>query len=295
MGCGRGGLSFSLTLNSRICYLSYYWLLRLLFPIFLCSAVLGGGSKDDNFSFVSWNTSVLIFKEVRKRLMTFVMDSAFSWVQDLCPSLFNGRSHSDRNMGSSDTALEMARFALDILSGSSFCLITIEADSELLQDILAAIFIIDWEFSWVNVPENKFDVDCLRKTETKLSFYEAVHAFRCKACSHLLKVFAVNSRKSLATALVQSIKSIMFVDSKYYSDNFISSCCRWALDIFEVFCQDQVEEQQLLERFLSKNDLWPVWVVPDKMGARLITDNVPIHVSCVVLCFSFCFDQNCVN
>ncbi|XP_057789666.1 E3 ubiquitin-protein ligase listerin [Salvia miltiorrhiza] len=243
---------------------------------FLC-AVLGGGSKDDNVSFVSWNTSVLIFKEVRKRLTTFVMDSAFSWVQDLCSFLFNGRCHLDRSMGSSDTVLEKARFALDILSGSSFCLSTIEPESELLQDILAAIFIIDWESSWVTVSEDKFDEEHLGKTETRLSFYEAVRAFQCKACDQLFKVFAVNSRKGLATALIQSIKCIMFMDNKYFSDDFISSCCRWAVDIFEFFCQDQVEEQQLLEQLLSKNELWPLWAVPDKTETRLRNDNVPIH------------------
>lgn len=222
--------------------------------------------------------------------MTFVLDSAFSWVQDVCSFLFNGRSHPDRSMGSSDDVLEKTRFALDILSGSFFCLIGIEAEHELVQDILAAIFIIDWEFSWVNASDDKFDENRLGKT--KLSFYEAVHAFWCKACDQLLKVFAVNSRKNLAATLIQSLKCIMFMDNKYYTDNFISSCCQWVLGIFEFFCQDQVEEQQLLQLFLSKNEFWPLWVVPDKTGARL-RDEVPIHVSCVVLCFSFPFYQNC--
>lgn len=228
--------------------------------------------------------------------MTFVMDSAFSWVQDLCSFLFNQRSHSEWSMGSSDNVLEKTRFALDILSGSLFCLGTIEAESELVQDILAAIFIIDWEFSWVNVSEGKFDEEQIEKTETRLSFYEAVHAFRCNLCDQLLKGIGVGIRKSLPTTLMQSIKYIMLIDSKYYSDNFISSCCQWALDIFEFFCQDQVEEQQLLDQFLSKNESWPLWVVPDKTGAKLRTDDVPIHVSCVVLCFSlFSISKLCTN
>lgn len=224
--------------------------------------------------------------------MTFVMDSAFSWVQDVYSFLFNGRGHSDWIMGSSDNILEKTRFALDILSGSFFCLISIEAEHELVQDILAAIFIVDWEFSWVKASDDKFDENRLGKIETRLSLYEAVRAFRCKACDHLLKVFAVDSRKSLATTLIQSLKCIMFMDNKYYTDSFISSCCQWVLDISEFFCQDQVEEQQLLELFLSKNEFWPLWVVPDKTGARL-RDNIPIHVSCVVLCFSCPSYQNC--
>ncbi|XP_042045298.1 E3 ubiquitin-protein ligase listerin-like [Salvia splendens] len=228
---------------------------------FLCT-VLGGGSKDDNISFVSWNTSVRIF------LYSTVLGSF----------LFNGRNLSHRSMGSSDTVLEKTHFALDVLRGSSFSLSTVEAESELLQDILAAIFIIDWEFNWVNVSEHKFDEEHSGKTGTRLTFYEAVHDFRCKACGQLLKVFAVNSQKVLATTLTQAIKCMLFMDSIYCSENFISSCCRWALDIFELFCQDQVEEQQLLDQLLSKNELWPLWVVPDKTGARLRTDNVPTQV-----------------
>lgn len=283
-----------LSLDPEKYYLSYYEFLNLHILIFCYSAVLGGGSKDDVISFVSWKTSVLIFKEVLRRLMTFVMDSAFSWVQDLYSFIFNQRSHSEWSMGSSDNVLEKTRFALDILSSSLFCLDTIEAESELVQDILAAIFIIDWEFSWVNVSEGKFDEEQIEKTETRLSFYEAVHAFRPNLCDQLLKGPGVGIRKSLPTTLIRSIKYIMLIDSKYYSDNFISSCCQWALDIFEFFCQDQVEEQQLLEQFLSQNESWPLWVVPDKIGARLRTDDVPIHVSCVVLCFSFSLYQNCV-
>lgn len=257
------------------------------------SAVLGGGSEDDNISFISRNTSVLIFKEVLRRLITFVMDSTFAWVQDLCSILFSGRSYSDWKLGSSNNVLETAHFALDIVSGSFFCLNSIEDESELVQDILAAIFITDWEFSWVDVSEDKLDKEQIGKIEARLSFCEAVHTFRCKICDQLLKGFGVNSRKSLGTTLIQSIKCITFIDNRFDSDNFISSCCQWALDIFEFFCQDEVEEQQLLEQFLSKNESWPLWIMPDRAGARLKTDNVSLHVSCFVLCFPFSFYLNC--
>ncbi|KAI3450267.1 hypothetical protein Pfo_006932 [Paulownia fortunei] len=242
---------------------------------FLC-AVLGGGSEDDKISFLSQNTLILIFQEVRRRLMTFMMDSTFSWVQDVCSLLFSGRSYSDWRLESSNNLLEMAHFALDILNGSFFCLNAIEAESELVQGILAAIFIIDWEFSWINVSEDKLD-EQIGKIEARLAYCEAVHALRCKICDQFLQGFGVNSRKSLGTTLIQSIKCIAFVDNRFDSDNFVSSCCQWSLDIFKFFCQDQFEEQQLLEQFLSKNDLWPLWIMPDSTGARLKTDNASLH------------------
>ncbi|KAG8387925.1 hypothetical protein BUALT_Bualt02G0072000 [Buddleja alternifolia] len=151
---------------------------------FLC-AVLGGGLEDDKVSVLSRNTLILIFEEVFRRLMTFMMDSNFVWVQD-----------------------------------------TIEAESELVQGILAAIFIIDWEFSWISVSEGKLDEEQIGNIKARLAFCEAVHAFRCKICDQFLK--------------------------------------------------DQVEEQQLLEQFLTKNDSWPLWIMPDSTtGARLETENVP--------------------
>ncbi|KAL8531325.1 hypothetical protein ACS0TY_008085 [Phlomoides rotata] len=243
---------------------------------FLC-AVLGGGSKDECISFISRNTSILIFKEVLRRLMTFVMDSSFAWVQDLCSFLFSGRSDSHRRLASSDNVLEMVHFALDILSGSFFCLNTIDAENELVQDILAAIFIIDWEFSCIDVSDDKLDKEHIGKIEARLSSCEAFHAFRCKMGDQLLKGFSVDNQKSLGATLIQSIKCITFIDNRFDSDNFISSCCQWAVDIFEVLCHDQVEQQQLLEQFLSKNDSWPLWIVPDSAGVKLRADNIPLH------------------
>ncbi|PIN19545.1 hypothetical protein CDL12_07776 [Handroanthus impetiginosus] len=242
---------------------------------FLC-AVLGGGSGDDKISFISRKTMILIFEEVLRRLMTFIMDSTFAWVQDVCSLLFSGGSYSDWKLDSCDNVLERAYFALDILNGSFFCLNTIDAESDLVQGMFAAIFIIDWEFSWAN-SEDKLEEEQIEKIEARLPFCEAVHCFHLKISDQFSKGFGVNSRKRLGITLVQSIKCIMFMDNRFESDDFISSCCQWALDIFEFSCRDQVEEQLLLEQFLSKNDSFPLWVMPDRKGARLKTENVSHH------------------
>ncbi|KAL9169500.1 hypothetical protein ABFS82_04G082900 [Erythranthe guttata] len=244
---------------------------------FIC-AVLGGGTIDDKISFISRKTVILIFEEVLTRLMTFMKDSTFSWVQDVCSLLYSGSKYSDWKLEPSNNLLEMAHFVLDILNGSLFCLNTIEAERELVQGILAAIFIIDWEFSCINVSEDKLNKEHIGETGSRLAFCEAVHAFRCKIRDQFLRGFGVNNRKSLGTTLVQSIKCITFVDNRFESDNFVSLCGQWTLDVFEIFCQDQVEEQQLLEQFLSKNDSWPLWVISDGIGARLRTDNVSLSL-----------------
>ncbi|KAL0389109.1 UNVERIFIED_CONTAM: E3 ubiquitin-protein ligase listerin [Sesamum calycinum] len=242
---------------------------------FLC-AVVGGEFEDDKVCFLSRNTLTFVFEEVLRRLMTFMVDSPFAWVQDVFSLLISGRSYSEWRLESSSNLLDMAHFALDILNGSYFCLNTIEAEGELVQGILATIFIIDWEFSWINVSEPKLD-EHIGKAQARLTFCEAVHAFRCKITDQFLKSFSVNSRKSLATTLIQSIKCIAFVDYRFDSDNFISSCCQWAVGTFEIFCQDEVEEQRLLEQLLSKNDSWPLWIMPDTAGARLQTENMDLQ------------------
>ncbi|KAL6501147.1 hypothetical protein OROHE_025077 [Orobanche hederae] len=251
---------------------------------FLC-AVLGGGSENDRISFISQNTLVLIFEEVLRRLMAFMMDSTFSWVICVCSLLFSGIC-SDWRLESSNNLPEMAHFALDILNGSFFCLNAIEAENELVQGIFAATFIIEWELSWITVSKDTLD-EHVGKVEARLALCEAVHALREKICDQFLKNFGVDGRKRLGTALILAIKSIMFVDIKSDSENFISSCCQWSLDIFNFFCQDQVEEQQLLEQFLKRDDWWPLWIDPDHAGARLKMDNpspnAPKHMKFIAL------------
>ncbi|KAL3829039.1 hypothetical protein ACJIZ3_017841 [Penstemon smallii] len=247
---------------------------------FLC-AVLGGRSEDDRISFVSLNTLILVFKEVFRNLISFMMDSTFVWVKDVCSLFTNGRSYSDWKVESSSNPVEMAQFALEILNGSYFCLSTIEAESELFQGILAAIFIIDWEFNLITISKDKLNEEQIGKFQARLAFGEAVHAFRCKICDQFLKGFCENSRKCLGTTLIQSIKCITFVENEIDSDiNFVSSCCQWVLDIFEFICQEELEKQQLLDQLLSRNEWWPSWIMPDSnFGARLKSENVSLHAS----------------
>ncbi|KZV39908.1 hypothetical protein F511_04548 [Dorcoceras hygrometricum] len=239
---------------------------------FLCAA-LGGSSEDDKISFVSQNTLVLVFEEVFRNLMAFMMDSPFSWVQDACSMLLMGGSYRDWRLKSSNYLLETAHFTLDILSGCLFCLKTLDTESEVVQGILSAVFIIDWEFIWIAVSKDQLDEEELGKMEARFAFCDAVHAFHGKVCDQFMESFGVNGRKHLGSVLIQFIKCLTNLDNGFDSDSFISFCCQRVLDIFKLLCQDQVEEQKLLDQLLCENDSWPLWVTSASTGARLKTEN----------------------
>ncbi|KAL2488571.1 E3 ubiquitin-protein ligase [Forsythia ovata] len=246
---------------------------------FLC-AVLGGGVEDDKTSFISRNTLVLIYEELFRTLMTFMLDSSFVWVKNVCSLLNNGKNYSSRGFESSTNMLEMAHFSLDVLNGSFFCLKTIDDESELVPGILAAIFIIDWECNMLTITKDELDEKQMGEIEARLAFCEAIHGFRSKISKQFFRSLSINSRKSLGTILIESIKRIIFVGNELDSDRIISLCCQWIGDIFEYFCKDQFEEQQLLEQFLTKNDWWPLWVMPDnRLGSSLKAENGSLYAS----------------
>ncbi|XP_022848919.1 E3 ubiquitin-protein ligase listerin-like [Olea europaea var. sylvestris] len=243
-------------------------------------AVLGGGVEDDKISLLSRETSVLIYEEIFRMLMTFMMDSSFVWVRNICSLLSHRRNYSSRGFESSTNMLEMAQFALDVLNGSFFCLKTINGETELVSGILAAIFIIDWEHNMLTVTEDDLDEKQMGEIELRLIFCEAIHTFRSKICNHFFKSLGINNRNSLGTVLVESIKCIIFLDTKLESDRIISLCCQWMGGIFEYFCEDQFEEQQLLEQFLAKNDWWPLWIMPDNhLGYSFKAENSSLNAS----------------
>ncbi|XP_073156926.1 E3 ubiquitin-protein ligase listerin [Henckelia pumila] len=246
---------------------------------FLCAAI-GGRSEDDKISFVSQNTLILVFEEVFRKLMTFMMDSPFIWVQDVCSMLLMGGSYRDWRLKSSNNLLETAYFILDILNGSLFCLKILNTESEVVQGILSAVFIIDWEFSWITVSKDQLDEDELGKMEARFGVCDAVHAFCGKVCDQFMESIGLNGQKSLGSVLIQLIKRLANLNNGFDSDGFISFCCQRVLDIFEFLCKDQVEEQKLLDQLLCESDSWPLWIISGaSTGARLETEIASLQES----------------
>ncbi|GFZ19943.1 HEAT/U-box domain-containing protein [Actinidia rufa] len=223
-------------------------------------AVLGGSTEDDQTCFVSRNAKILIFKELCKNLVTFALDSTFTWVKKTCSLL---TAEANDSMPRIENVLETAHFSLEVLDGSFFCLKTIEDENELVPGTLAAIFLIDWEYRLAIVSNAALDDETTRKIKSRTDFCAYVHAFRGKISSQFFKSLSLSSRNSLGSILVQSIRFAVFKEDEADIDKLTSLCCLWMLEVLEVLGQDQFEEQSLLDQFLSKGDFWPLWILPD--------------------------------
>ncbi|CAK9166922.1 unnamed protein product [Ilex paraguariensis] len=245
--------------------------------------VLGGAMEGDQTSFVTRSTSILIFEEVFRKLLTFVMDSTFSWVRSAGSLLIAEGIDSKLQYESSINVLGMAHFALEVLSGSFFCIKSFGNEIGLVPGLLATIWVIDWECSMASVSNDELDGESSEKTKARLGCCESVHTFRCKIGNQFFKSLSTDIRHRLGNVLIQSIKSAIFKEEKVDIDKMISLCCSWMLEVLECLCQDQFEEQILLDQFLNKSDLWPLWIIPDvsngKRSATLKTENLSLKVS----------------
>ncbi|XP_040991883.1 E3 ubiquitin-protein ligase listerin isoform X1 [Juglans microcarpa x Juglans regia] len=248
-------------------------------------AVLGGSKEGDATPFVSRNTLILIFEEVFRKLLSFILESSLTWVRDAGFLLAAREMNFGMELESSSSMYEMGQFALEVLDGSFFCLKTLDEENGLLQRISAAIFIIDWEFSIRTAIDDAIDEKLNKNIVARLNFGESVHAFHCKRSNQFWKSLSIHSRGRLGSILIQCIRSAIFSEDRLDADNITSLCCLWMLEVLECFCQDQDEEQNLLDQLLSKGDIWPLWIRPDfntpKGAAVLEIENVPsgIHAS----------------
>lgn len=242
------------------------------------------------------DTSILIFEEVFKILHNFMMDSTFNWVKDACSLLTTGGNNSMPIFESSVSVLEMAHFALEVLHGSFFCLKDFHDRTELVSGILSAIIVIDWECSMATVINDELCNEPMKKVKARLTFSESVHTFRGKISDQIFRTVSINCQKRLESILIESIKYAIFKEDKLDTDKITSLCCVWMIEVIECLCEDQVEEQKLLDQFLSKSDLWPLYIIPDissgKRAATLKIEHVTINVS--FFFFSFAQSRNLV-
>lgn len=226
---------------------------------------------------------ILTFEEVFKKLLTFIVESPFTWVRDAHSLLTSGTTYSVLPFKSSADVLEMARFALAIIEGSFFWLKTFIEESEQVTRISAVLFIFDWEYSMVKALDNVYASK--KDIQPRLDFGESLHSFRSKIGNQFWKNLSIESQKRSGTILIQSIRSAIFQKDKVNTSKIVSLCCLWVVEVLECFTQDQDEEQSLLDQFLSKGDLWPLWIVPDlstgEGSATFSIENVTtdVHVS----------------
>lgn len=229
---------------------------------FLC-AVLGGSSKDNCISFASKNAMVLIFTIVFKKLVAFGLESSFSVVRDSCALLVAGSTNFAVENESSINKTETAQFALKVLGGSFFCLKTVSNEIELVSGILTLVFIIGWENSLDTLEEDVLNDDSKEKIKGRLRFGESLNGFCSKMNDEFWKSLGIDNRKRLGSNLVHFIRSVIFKEDKLGADKITTLCFSWVLEVLECLCHDHDEEQNLLDQLLSKNDTWPVWIIPD--------------------------------
>ncbi|XVF46152.1 hypothetical protein PTKIN_Ptkin03bG0003900 [Pterospermum kingtungense] len=225
-------------------------------------SVLGGATEGNLDSFVSRKSMILIFKELLRKLVSFIMDSPFNFFKQagsLFTSVDNGLGLESKIHSN---VVDLARFALEIFEGSFFCLRALDEESDLVSSISAVLFIIDWEYTMTLEVEDTLDDESRRSTKTRLGICESAHGYRSKISSSW-KSFSRDVRKGIRSILICSIRSAIFTEDKLDTNKFVSLCCLMVIDVLECLCQNQYEEQELLDHLLSKGDMWPWWIKPD--------------------------------
>ena len=233
--------------------------------IFLtCSSLLGGSTEGRSTSFLPRNALILIYEEIFRKLLSFIQVSSFFWVHNAASVLSNNAKISvEDDKSSSLNIAEMAKFALEILDGSFFCLKTLDGESGLVSGILSAIFVIEWECNLIKALDDSLDDKSMVKTKSRLTFGESVCAFRNKLNVQFMESLCSDTRMRLLNILIQSVRSAIFVEDKLINDQITSLCCTWVFEVLEFVCVDENEKQTLLHQLLSKGEVWPVFVVPN--------------------------------
>lgn len=212
-----------------------------------------------------------------------MMDSPFIWVKVMCSVIPVRDNNTELGFEPSMDVNEMADFALQVLDGGFSALKCLHHEVELLSGILAAIFVIKWECSMATVFNNKLGEESTEKIKSRFASCELVHALHRKICNQFLFSINTDSRNILESILVQTVRSAVLKDENMDTVEVTSLCSHWVLELLECLCQDQFEVQKLLDRFLSQDDSWPVWVAPDikvGKGAALVkTESASIDVS----------------
>ncbi|KAJ0075996.1 hypothetical protein Patl1_35096 [Pistacia atlantica] len=242
---------------------------------FMC-ALLGGSAVGNQISFVSRNVLIIIFKEILKKLLTFLWVSPFTWVREASSLLTTEIDDFTMEVENSVNVIEMAQFAIDTLNGSFFSLKTLNDEIGLVSSISAAVFIIDWECSMVMVLEDILDDELKKKTKARLKLCESVNASRSNINGQFLRSLKMDNQKRLGSILIHSIRIAIFKDDNLKTDEIVSICYTWMIEVLECLDQNQYLEQNLLDQLLSKGDTWPLWITPNFSMPNLNIENVSV-------------------
>ncbi|WOK95851.1 E3 ubiquitin-protein ligase [Canna indica] len=248
---------------------------------FLC-AMLGGSTEDDQICFLSEELLIIVWEGILKKMASFLTSSSFHWAKFACSSFFSSDPDDLLKLQEPSFSMKfsMVQFAFEVLKGSIFCLRIIDNNCGLVSSIMAALLIVDWEYSTVfevcqddnlDSAEHTDDIGiCVWEThnvidngfkeqdDAKLVLGRNIHAFR-HMISTILKSSTPDTRSRFQNILVQAIRSALLG-----SDDLVTpvSCCKLVLDMIEIMNHNGQELQTLLDQLLCEGKSWPLWVKP---------------------------------
>ncbi|XP_020522309.1 E3 ubiquitin-protein ligase listerin isoform X2 [Amborella trichopoda] len=244
-------------------------------------AVLGGSAEDDHISLLSRNSLIIVFEELQKKLISLLMISSFTWSK-YASSLLMYRETKDslENPRLPIRVLDMAKFALEVLESSFFCLKNFDESCELVPCLLATTFFIKWESSMMTLHNlnislesyrDKVDIEDLVSTlavvvpdniRAMIDLGESTHAIHSKIGVRFWRSLSLYSIQQLRNILIATIRFALFSEDVYETDKVFIVYSEWVVEILGLLSRDHDEEQAMLGHLLSQSDCWPLWVEP---------------------------------
>ncbi|VVB16450.1 unnamed protein product [Arabis nemorensis] len=242
---------------------------------FLCS-VLGGSTEDSSISFVSRSSLVLIYRGILENLLSFIKQSPLCSVNDTCSSLIAEAVDIEFDLSSSVDVIAVAKFAAEVIDGSFFSLKALNQDVTLFSTIWSSIFIIDLEGRMTSLVDNTL-YELKEKRKDRNLVCDFVHAVCSKMNNQFWKSINYDVRKSSASILVQSIRSVVLLEDDLQPSQ-LTLLCVWMIEVLEYHSLDQSDEENICCLLLLESDVWPMWVSPSS-SASINTYGVPVHLS----------------
>lgn len=242
----------------------------------VCSSVLGGSTEESSISFVSRSSLVLIYRGILENLLSFIKQSPLCSVNDTCSSLIAEAVDIEFDLSSPVDVIAVAKFAAEVIDGSFFSLKALNQDVTLFSTILSSIFIIDLEGRMTSLVDNTL-YELKEKRNDRNLVCDFVHAVCSKMNNQFWKSINYDVRKSSASILVQSIRSVVLLEDDLQPSQ-LTLLCVWMIEVLEYHSLDQSDEENICGLLLLESDVWPMWVSPSS-PASINTYGVPVHFS----------------
>uniref|UniRef100_A0A0E0EXA0 E3 ubiquitin-protein ligase listerin n=1 Tax=Oryza meridionalis TaxID=40149 RepID=A0A0E0EXA0_9ORYZ len=217
-------------------------------------------------------------------LTSVLMTSTFEWARFAYVVLLPTEPKDSKVIGaqSFSSNIKMAHFAFKVLGGSLFALRRLEEDS-LFPSVLAALFIIEWEYSMALTLDEEHDLKGYKEDidvgssacnssddhldegiHLKANLAESIHTF-CQSLSPSfwsdLHPFTLNN----LCALFQTVE--------LPTESTSVLCSEWMVNMLKLISLDHTKLQSLFYLLLSEGEYWPLWVKPS-----LQNENAPVKI-----------------